>query len=174
MKLVRDFRGVSLLPPPTQHFTTLHQGKSHRCSSHQSTAHTSSSTSYTHPASPTEVGEKFKSFGNMVRPAATRVASFAAAAASLSLMILPPAADAHPLCFYGPDRAVSFDAEATFCPNEDPEGFCCNAGEEAKLQTKFESETLSADCAPLYKEVGLRMIVVSWWQNRCRCVGDVG
>lgn len=90
----------------------------------------------------------------MVRPAATRVASFAAAAAaSLSLMTLPPAVDAHPLCFYGPDRAVSFTAEATFCTNQDPEGFCCEPAEEDALATRYASESLSAECAPLYKEV---------------------
>eukprot|EP00752_Nemacystus_decipiens_P008421 g7527.t1 len=91
----------------------------------------------------------------MVRPAATRVASFAAAAAaSLSLMAVPPAADAHPLCYYGPDRAVSFTAEATFCPDEDPEGFCCLPDEEDAVAARFASAgTLSEECAPLYKEV---------------------
>lgn len=90
----------------------------------------------------------------MVRPAATRVASFAAAAAaSLSLMTLPPAADAHPLCYHGPDRAVSFTAEATFCPDDDPEGFCCEPDEEDAVAAEFARKTLSAECAPVYKEV---------------------
>lgn len=112
----------------------------------------------------------------MVRPAATRIASFAAAAAaSLSLMTLPPAADAHPLCYYGPDRAVSFTAEATFCPNDDPEGFCCEPDEEDAVATKFASAgTLSEGCDPLYKEVGWFVISVLGpllTSTHCCCAG---
>lgn len=92
---------------------------------------------------------------------ATTAASASALAALLpllSLFLLPLVAEGHPLCLYGPDRAVSTTAEATFCPNDDPEGFCCEPAEEDALSLKFDtiSGTLSAECAPLYKEV-------SWW-----------
>lgn len=87
----------------------------------------------------------------MARPAATKVASLVALAASSALV-----ATAHPLCFYGPDRAVSTTVEATFCPDDQSEGFCCEPDEEAALVTKYEAERMSAECAPLYKEVGER------------------
>lgn len=88
---------------------------------------------------------------------------------------------AHPLCFYGPDRAVSTDAEATFCPDENPEGFCCDADEEAALDTKYTAveASLSAECAPLYKEVRCRrqscrgLLVFRPPQVRCCLVGGI-
>lgn len=61
--------------------------------------------------------------------------------------------DAHPLCWYGPDRAVSMTAEATFCPNSEPEGFCCEPFEEQSLQETYEDTRVSAECQDLYKEV---------------------
>lgn len=84
----------------------------------------------------------------MARPAATKVASLVALAASSALV-----ATAHPLCFYGPDRAVSTTADATFCPDAQSEGFCCEPDEEAALVTKYEADRMSEECAPLYKEV---------------------
>ncbi len=89
----------------------------------------------------------------MVRPG---IASSLAPPALLSLLAIAPATEGHPLCFYGPDRAVSMMAEATFCPNDDPAGFCCEPDEEHDLASKFaaESPVLSAECAPLYKKVG--------------------
>lgn len=88
------------------------------------------------------------------QPWADRIAS-RTAAALLSLLALAPAAKGHPLCFYGPDRAVSRTVEATFCPNDDPAGFCCEPNEEAALASRFaaKSAALTAECAFLYKQV---------------------
>lgn len=85
----------------------------------------------------------------MARPTATKVASLVALAASSALV-----ATAHPVCFYGPNRAVSTTAEATFCPDDQPEGFCCEPNEEAALVAKYDAEDMSEECAALYKEVG--------------------
>lgn len=78
-----------------------------------------------------------------------RVTSLLAAFIASSLYV----ADAHPLCWYGPDRAVSTTAEATFCPNSEPEGFCCKPLEEEALQATYEAASVSAECQELYKEV---------------------
>ena len=82
----------------------------------------------------------------MVRPAVV-ITSFAALASSALL------STAHPLCFYGPDRAVSSTTESTFCPNKQPEGFCCEPLEEDLLKTKLAAAGVSPACSPLYKEV---------------------
>lgn len=82
----------------------------------------------------------------MVRPATT-VASILALASS-ALVIT-----GHPLCYYGPDRAVSTAPGSKFCPNEFAEGFCCNASEEFALADKYTTAGVSEACAPLYKEV---------------------
>ena len=48
-------------------------------------------------------------------------------------------------------------AEPTFCPNDDPEGFCCEPDEEAAVIAKYDDAgALSEACAPLYKEVSRR------------------
>lgn len=82
----------------------------------------------------------------MVRPAVV-ITSLAALASSALL------STAHPLCFYGPDRAVSRTTESTFCPNTQPEGFCCEPLEEDLLKTKLAAADVSPACFPLYKEV---------------------
>ncbi|CAN0083513.1 unnamed protein product [Ectocarpus sp. 6 AP-2014] len=90
----------------------------------------------------------------MARSPVTKIASVAASSAAL-ILSLPSPGEAHPLCLYGPDRAVSTTAEATFCPDVLAEGFCCEPNEEAVLSEKYAAieGTLSAECAPLYKEV---------------------
>lgn len=87
----------------------------------------------------------------MTRPVATKVASLVALAASSALV-----ATAHPLCFYGPDRAVSMTSKATYCPDDQPEGFCCEPDEEAVLEAKFNAAAVSEGCKALYKEVSKR------------------
>lgn len=69
------------------------------------------------------------------------------------LLASPFLARGHPLCWYGPDRAVSTTAEATFCPNEEPEGFCCEPDEEAALKATFQAARVGPGCAAIYKEV---------------------
>lgn len=86
----------------------------------------------------------------MVQSAAAKVASLAAIASSALVVT------AHPLCFYGPDRAVSMTADAVFCPDEDPEGFCCEPAEEDALIALYDAAAPSDLCAPLYQEVRKR------------------
>lgn len=97
----------------------------------------------------------------MARGPATKIASCAALLSAALILSLPPPGEAHPLCLYGPDRAVSTTAEATFCPDVQAEGFCCEPDEEAVLSEKYAAieGALSAECAPLYKEVSARCCV---------------
>lgn len=89
--------------------------------------------------------------GSSSSSSAARVGSLAAIAATV---FLATTTSAHPLCFYGPDRAVSTTTDSTFCPNEMVEGFCCEADEEAAVMARYdEAGALSEACAPLYKEV---------------------
>lgn len=76
-----------------------------------------------------------------------------AATATVALLSLPLSTKAHPLCWYGPDRAVSTTAKATFCPNKMTEGFCCEPDEEEALRTMWKEAAVSAECADIYKEV---------------------
>ncbi|CAM9587413.1 unnamed protein product, partial [Sphacelaria rigidula] len=61
--------------------------------------------------------------------------------------------EGHPLCWYGPDRAVMTSAEGNFCPNDQPEGFCCLPEEEEAIQTTYEMAVVSPTCQALYKQV---------------------
>ncbi|CAM9179985.1 unnamed protein product [Ectocarpus sp. 12 AP-2014] len=93
----------------------------------------------------------------MARSPSTRIASVAASSAALVLS-LPPPGEAHPLCLYGPDRAVSTTAEATFCPDVLAEGFCCEPNEEAVLSEKYAAITrLSTKRSPFDERVLCRV-----------------
>ena len=56
---------------------------------------------------------------------------------------------------YGPDRAVSMNAEPKFCPNHD-EGFCCEPDEEAAVKVDYDAAGVSEGCLDIYKEVSRR------------------
>lgn len=85
---------------------------------------------------------------------------------ALALAATNALVSAHPLCYYGPNRAVSTTAKATFCPNEEPEGFCCEPDEEAALEETFNAAAVSAGCQDIYKEVSLR-VEAGLWFNIC-------
>lgn len=59
---------------------------------------------------------------------------------------------AHPLCYIDAANPV-LDATATFCANEEPDGFCCNASEEAALEATLDASGATGDCAAMYQEV---------------------
>lgn len=84
------------------------------------------------------------------------------AATVISIAATTALVGAHPLCVYGPDRAVSTTTEATFCPNEEPEGFCCELEEEAALAAVYSEITVSEACAPLHQEVGYTRNYSRW------------
>lgn len=58
----------------------------------------------------------------------------------------------HPLCYLD-DSNPSLEISATFCENEEPDGFCCAADVESELQSKWEASGASGECLGLYKEV---------------------
>lgn len=61
-------------------------------------------------------------------------------------------AKAHPLCWVGDTNPLDATT-STYCPNDDPAGFCCSANEEEALQTQHDAAAVSGTCADLYKEV---------------------
>lgn len=58
----------------------------------------------------------------------------------------------HPLCYLD-DSNPSLEISATFCANEEPDGFCCAEDVESELQSKLEASGASGVCADMYKEV---------------------
>lgn len=84
----------------------------------------------------------------MARSTAVRLVAVAAIA-SLSAKV----GQAHPLCYLD-DSNPSLEISATYCANEEPDGFCCAADVESELQSTLEASGASGDCAELYKEVG--------------------
>lgn len=61
-------------------------------------------------------------------------------------------ARAHPLCYLDDSNPLG-SVESVYCPNEQPDGFCCGADVEAGVQTTVEGSGATDTCAELYKEV---------------------
>lgn len=61
-------------------------------------------------------------------------------------------ARAHPLCYLDDSNPLD-SVDSVYCPNEEPDGFCCSAEVEAGLQTTLEGSGATDTCAELYKEV---------------------
>lgn len=72
------------------------------------------------------------------------------AVAALALRVV----HAHPLCYLD-DTSPALDATATYCPNDETDGFCCTAEVEDGLQTTLDASGATGGCADLYKEVNL-------------------
>lgn len=78
------------------------------------------------------------------------------ALSSLLLAIVPEwHVEGHPLCYIG-DVDPSQGVTSTFCPNEEPDGFCCDAAQEAGIQTDFEASGATGTCGDLFQEVCAR------------------
>lgn len=58
----------------------------------------------------------------------------------------------HPLCYLD-DSNPSLEISATYCANDEPDGFCCAADVESGLQSTLEASGASGACAEMYKEV---------------------
>lgn len=73
-----------------------------------------------------------------------------AAIASLSAKV----GQAHPLCYLD-DSTPSLEITATYCANEEPDGFCCAEDVESELEATLGTSGASGTCAELYKEVNV-------------------
>lgn len=76
--------------------------------------------------------------------------------AVLGLFLPAVRVEGHPLCYLDATSPV-LDATSTFCPNDDPDGFCCTADDEAALQSTFLASGVTGTCADLYQEVCWRL-----------------
>lgn len=75
-------------------------------------------------------------------------------AAAATMVALPFLASAHQHChFDARNPVVGFESEVGFCSNEDPDGCCCDTDEEMSVRTRYESASVSGDCAALHQEV---------------------
>lgn len=100
------------------------------------------------------------SFGSSARTWRRRHARFPCLVAICTL-ILAGVVRSDPLC-YADSSSPVLDATATFCANEEPEGFCCDAAEEAALQATLGDSGATGVCAALYQEVGDRKDSPKW------------
>lgn len=73
------------------------------------------------------------------------------AAVALSATNVVRQAEAHPNC--ADDFAPDLDVSSSFCPNDNPDGFCCNAAQESSIETNYNLAQVSGRCAELYLEV---------------------
>lgn len=67
----------------------------------------------------------------------------------------PLLVSAHQHCHFGArNPIVGFESEVGFCSNDHPDGFCCDAIEEADVESRYgDAGGLTGDCADYHKEV---------------------
>ena len=93
---------------------------------------------------------------------ARRVAVNSLVAVAAVVSISAKAVLGHPLCYLD-DSNPSLEISATFCSNEEPDGFCCTADVESQLQSTLVASGASDDCADLYKEVNYPVLSFDSW-----------
>lgn len=116
-------------------------------------------------SSPRPQSSMLASFGSSARTWRRRHARVTGLVATCALS-LAGVVRSYPLCYVDKSTPV-LDATATFCANEEPEGFCCDAVEEAALQATLGDSDATGVCATLYQEVGDRKDSSRWCSHVC-------
>lgn len=88
--------------------------------------------------------------GKMASPSSRALAAVVAAFALTATNVVQQA-EAHPNCLgdFAPDNDVS----SSFCPADNPDGFCCTPQQETAIETNYNNAGATGRCAEMYQEV---------------------
>ena len=97
-------------------------------------------------------------------PSSNRALAAVAAAFALTATNVVQQAQAHPNCVG--DFAPDTDPSSSFCPADNPDGFCCTPQQETAIEANYNSAGVTGRCAEMFLEVRTKLETVHWcWRG---------